>query len=129
MGLYQYGFTKREVKEEPPLWKYKNDAHNTPYPTRIFLLFCGCGSLSNRIRQVLEYAGLLDVPKEKLTLSIEARRFVEENRLDLKVESLSRSTYAVLVNPKTGSLLDIGDKSIPVEELQKKAFLMAKGEL
>ena len=127
MGLYQYGFVvKNKQQEEDPLWKIGDDPQHTPVPTRMFLAWCGCGSIAGRVQTILNYAGLSDVPKVKKTLSIALRRYIQLNGLDTKIPSLRRNTYAVLIDPINEKYLDLNDKSKTVQELQQEAYKMAQ---
>lgn len=128
MGLYQYGFVvKNKQQEEDPLWKIGDDAQHTPVPTRMFLAWCGCGSIAGRVQTILNYAGLSDIPKVKKTLSIALRRYIQLNGLDSKIPSLRRNTYAVLIDPINERYLDLNDKSKPIQELEKEAYEIAQG--
>lgn len=128
MGLYQYGFVvKDKGKEEDPLWKIGDDPQHTPVPTRMFLAFCGCGSIAGRVQTILNYAGLSDIPKVKKTLSIALRRYIQLNGLDSKIPSLRRNTYAVLIDPINERYLDLNDKSKSIQELEKEAYEIAQG--
>ena len=128
MGLYQYGFVIKDKKqEEDPLWKIGDDPQHTPIPTRMFLSWCGCGSIAGRVQTILNYAGLSDIPKVKKTLSIALRRYIQLNGLDSKIPSLRRNTYAVLIDPINDRYLDLNDKSKSIQELEKEAYEMAQG--
>ena len=127
MGLYQYGFVVKNKQEEDPLWKIGDDPQHTPVPTRMFLAFCGCGSIAGRVQTILNYAGLSDIPKVKKTLSIALRRYIQLNGLDSKIPSLRRNTYAVLIDPINEKYLDLNDKSKTIQELEKEAYEIAQG--
>lgn len=126
MGLYQYGFVVKN-KQEDPLWKIDDDPQHTPVPTRMFLAWCGCGSIAGRVQTILNYAGLSDIPKVKKTLSIALRRYIQLNGLDAKIPSLRRNTYAVLIDPINERYLDLNDKSKTIQELEKEAYEIAQG--
>lgn len=126
MGLYQYGFVVKN-KQEDPLWKIDDDPQHTPIPTRMFLCWCGCGSIASRVQTILNYAGLSDIPKVKKTLSIALRRYIQLNGLDSKIPSLRRNTYAVLIDPINERYLDLNDKSKSIQELEKEAYEIAQG--
>lgn len=127
MGLYQYGFVIKNKQEEDPLWKTGDDPQHTPVPTRMFLAWCGCGSIAGRVQTILNYAGLSDIPKVKKTLSIALRRYIQLNGLDSKIPSLRRNTYAVLIDPINERYLDLNDKSKSIQELEKEAYEIAQG--
>lgn len=127
MGLYQYGFVVKNKQQEDPLWKIDDDPQHTPIPTRMFLAWCGCGSIAGRVQTILNYAGLSDIPKVKKTLSIALRRYIQLNGLDSKIPSLRRNTYAVLIDPINERYLDLNDKSKSIQELEKEAYEIAQG--
>lgn len=118
-----------ESKEKEPLWVDSGDKYHTPKPTRIFLAWCGCTSIKQRVLTILDYAGLQDIDKEKISLSRSLQRYIELNHLTEIVPALRRGTYSVLINPHTGAFLDLRDPSVSIDELKKKAYLMGKDKL
>ena len=130
MGLYQYGFViKNDPKEEPkkePLFVDSGDKMHTPKPTRLFLAWCGCGSISSKVKTILQYEKIIDVDKVKVTMSIALRRYIQLTGLDAKCPSLKRGTYAVLIDPINKTFLDLNDRSRTLDDTKKEAYKMAE---
>lgn len=68
---------------------------------------CGCGGVVPKIRSRLQISGVPQVPLIMTSNNKKAKNYIRQIGLAARVPSLSRSSHAVLFNPRSGRFIDL----------------------